>query len=203
VSVTGKYNGGTVGAYGNYIHGGFILTGVVKVDLLGFDWQAPVLGLATTAGVDTVGARVEAAYKHLVIGRSGWLEPFGNLTYAKSSWDQFSVLATTFDLNGNESLLGRLGMRVGSDVGGGPVALKVYAGVGVAYEFDELNTASVVSGGATLPLTHMLDTTALELQGGVKWSDISPGLSLSVNSSGRLSKSSQEYGGKATVNYNF
>jgi outer membrane autotransporter protein len=184
------------------MNGGFMLTGVLKADLLGFDWTAPSIGTAS-ADVNTIGGRVEAAYKHFIMGGSGWLEPFGNITHASSDWDQFSVLATTFDLSGNQSTLGRLGMRVGADVGGGQTALKVYAGASVAYEFDEMNTASVLSGGATLPLTHVLDTTALELQGGVKWSDPASGLSLSVNSSGRFSKNAQEYGGKATVNYNF
>jgi outer membrane autotransporter protein len=203
VPVSGKFEGGTFGVYGSYLNGGFSLSASLKADLLNFDWKAPSLNLDASADVKTFGGRVEAAYKHVVGGHS-WMEPYANLTYAQSHWDEFTVLATTFDIDDNQSLLGRAGLRVGTDVHNSTSQLiKVFAGVGVVYEFDGDNTAGISSGGNTLSLTHQVDTTSLELQGGFKLQDIDTGLSLSVTSNGKVSEDAEEYGGRATLNYKF
>lgn len=203
IPVSGDYEGGTFGVYGSYVNGGFSLSAVGKVDLLNFDWRAPTLDLDASSDVNTFGGRLEAAYK-LPVSTASWLEPYTNLTYAKSNWDQFSVLATTFSFDDNESILGRAGVRLGTDFQNSETLFtKVFAGVGVVYEFDENNTANIISGGFVLPLQHQADTTSLELQGGFKLEDISSGLAVSITSTGRFSEEAEEYGGKATVNYKF
>src|SRR5690606_18509883 len=129
-ALSGEFEGGSVGAYVNYLHGGWMLSGVIKADFLDFDWQATSLGLQAKTDVTTVGGRIEAAYKHR-FGDTGWIEPYANLTYAESSWDKFDVLATTFDLDGNNSLLGRIGLRVGADVKAANSTFKIFAGAGI------------------------------------------------------------------------
>ncbi len=204
ISLRGRYEGGTVGAYASYMQGGLMLSAVLNANLLDFDWRASALDLKANSGVDTLGGRIEATYKlYPSVGGAAWLQPYANLAYARSSWDQFSVLATTFAIQDNESLLGRLGLRVGADVRTGQSLLNVFAGAGVVYEFNDTNKADIVSGGFTLPLAHNFDATSLELQGGVKWTDVGKGLSLSITSTGRFSEDVQEYGGKATVNFQF
>jgi outer membrane autotransporter protein len=205
VPVRGEFEGGTVGVYASYMQGGLMLSSVVKADLLDFDWRAqvPSQDLKASSHVDTFGWRLEAAYKQFLTPGGAWFEPYANLTYAKSNWDQFTVLATTFAIDDNDSLLGRLGLRVGADVRGNQSLFKVFAGAGVAHEFKGENGADIISGGFTLPLTHKVDDTSLELQGGFKWTDIGRGLSLSITSTGRFSEDTQEYGAKATVNYQF
>lgn len=204
VPVSGDFDGGSVGAYAAYVDGGLKLSAVVKADFLDFDWRANALGLNASTNADTYGGRIEAAYKHQLEYSAAWLEPYANLTYANSSWDDFTVLATTFAIGENESLLGRAGARFGTDVKYGENQFaKVFAGAGIVYEFDVENTASINSGGFELPLTHKVDATSLELQAGVKFEDLDEGLSLSITSSGRLSENSEEFGGKATLNYRF
>jgi outer membrane autotransporter protein len=202
VPVRGKFEGGSVGAYVSGKQGNLMLSALFKADLLDFDWTAPTLNESASSHVNVYGGRVEAALKQPVGARAAWVEPYGNLTYAKSDWDQFSVLATTFAIHDNDSLLGRLGLRVGTDVRGTENMLKVFAGVGVAHEFFGSNHADIVSGGFTLPLVHNLDPTSLELQGGLNWTN-ARGLSLSLTSSGRFSEDVQEYGGKAALNRKF
>jgi outer membrane autotransporter protein len=205
VSVTGSYTGGSAGVYMAYVQAGFTLSAVGKADFLDFDWKAvtPTGALASNTEVVTYGGRVEAAYK-LGVSRSAWVEPYANVTYATSDWDRFTVLATTFDFDGNESLLGRLGFRIGADFHHSETLFsRVFAGIGVVQEFDERNVANIVSGGFDLPLTHETDATSLEVQGGVKIEDTANGLGLSINSSGRFSEDVEEYGGKAVVNYKF
>ena len=204
IAVSGEYEGGSVGAYAAYVQGGFSLSGVVKADFLDFDWKAPALGLDASSEVETYGGRLEAAYKHLLGYSGSWLQPYANVTFANSSWDQFSVLATTFAIDDNESLLGRAGLRLGSDLKYDEGQhVKVYVGARVVYEFDEENTATIQSGGFDLPLVHEVDQTSLEVQGGFKFEDMPSGLSVSINSSGRFSGDTEEYGGRATFNLQF
>lgn len=202
VAVSGDYEGGTIGAYGSYLWQGLTLSAVAKVDLLKFDWDSSSLDITESADVDTWGGRIEAAYK-IALGEAPWLEPYGNLTYAHSSWDSFSVLDTEFDLDGNESLVGRLGLRIGADFYGESEYAKIFAGAGVAEQFEDGTTADVVSGGATLPLSDDIDDTALEVLGGFKFGGNETGLSITVTGTGQFSDSVEGYGGKATVNYQF
>ena len=177
------------------------MSGVLKADFLNFDWRAPGLGLEAETDVNTFGGRIEATYKHK-FNASGWLQPYANLTYARSSWDEFDVLATTFDLGGNDSLLGRVGLRIGADIREGGSTFNIFAGAGVAYEFSGDNQADIISGGATLPLVHSLDTTTLEVQGGVRWI-AENGFSLSLTGHGNFSKNVEQYGGRANMSIQF
>lgn len=202
VAVSGDYEGGTIGAYGSYLWQGLTLSAVGKVDLLKFGWDSSSLNIKENADVDTWGGRVEAAYK-LALGEAPWIEPYGNLTYADSSWDSFEVLGTEFDLDDNDSLVGRLGLRVGADFYGTTDYAKVFIGGGVAEQFEDGTTADLVSGGATLPLSDDIDDTVYEVLGGFKFGGTEHGLSVTVTGTGQFSDSIEGYGGKATVNYQF
>jgi len=202
VAVSGDYEGGTVGAYGSYLWQGLTLSAVAKADLLKFGWDSSSLNIKENADVDTWGGRVEAAYK-IALGEAPWLEPYGSLSYARSSWDKFSVLGTEFDLDGNESFVGRLGLRIGADFYGNTEYARIFAGAGVAEQFEDGSTADIVSGGATLPLSDDIDDTALEVLGGFKFGGMESGLSIALAGTGQFSDSVEAYGGKATLNYQF
>lgn len=62
-------------------------------------------------------------------------------------------------LDGNESFVGRLGLRIGADLYGESEYAKIFAGAGMAEQFEDGSTADVVSGGATLPLSDDIDDT--------------------------------------------
>jgi outer membrane autotransporter protein len=203
ISLSADFEGGTVGGYAAYVRDGLTLSALAKVDFLDLDWKAHALNLDASTDVNTIGGRIEAAYKHPFLSGGSWLEPYANVTYAQSSWDQFSVLATTFAIDDNDSMLGRFGLRIGGDVRGPTNLARLFVGAGMVYDFDSETTAKIVSGGSTLPLSHDFNSTSLELQGGMKFEDIASGLSVSFTSSGRFSEDIEEYGGKATMNYRY
>lgn len=191
ISLRGEFSGATLGLHAGYTGGGWRLGAVVKADFLDFDWSAPALGLEASTDVTTFGARIEAAYRPATSGPV-WIEPRASLTWARSDWGRLELLDTGFDLSGNESLLGRAGLRLGRDIEAAHARIELFAGAGIVREFRDTSRAEVRSGGYTLPLAQNRDREALEIEAGVRWSSLDGNMAFTLTSGGRFSGNARQ-----------
>ena len=155
------------GAYATLMSGGFFVDAVGHVRLLGIDYAtaAPWADSVSTDGVN-YSVVVDAGYRAAVGAMT--IEPMATLAYNRTTIDGFDLLGNAVSYDAQESLKGRLGVRVAGEVTIEKGTVKPFLEANLWHEFKGENSATI-SGGA-VDLTLIDDTSGLsgELKGGVE-----------------------------------
>jgi hypothetical protein len=143
--------GGMVGAYLTFLHGGWAVDAKVLGNFGSLDYSNSAPGLVATdsAGYRSIGGVLDVGYRYGLYG-SSFVEPGATLTYARTSIDSLSIYGTTVDFQDADSLRGRLGVRVGTSIVSAAHKIEPFVGVSGWYEFDGKNQVSLASGGFNL-----------------------------------------------------
>ena len=163
-----SYEGGSVGATVTYYTHNFFLDGVFKADAL----QARFNGVGVGGGdatprtsVVSYGGVIDGGYR-FAFAASGFdhlfVEPIVSLAYVSSDFGSLGAAGSILSFNGNDSLRGRFGGRLGSTfISGGAYKVEI-AGSAAYWDRFSGNAAVTINSGALAP---QLTLTDHQLQG--------------------------------------
>ncbi len=173
------YRAGSAGAYATYLNGGFFADAAVKADFgkisyksdLGGGFQDGFKGDFTSVGliVDT---------GHRFTGNSAWfVEPKATLAYVHTRYDDATVLGTGVDMRDADSLRGRLGARVGTQLNRNGDIVEPWVEASAWHEFKGDYRTDLVSNGYVAPVSYDLGGTFGEVAGGLNFFGVESGWS--------------------------
>jgi hypothetical protein len=163
------YSAGSIGAYATYLNGGWFVDAVIKADLGSMDYSSNLGGGftdSTSSDFTSIGAVLDTGYRF--DGGSGlFFEPKATLSYVNTDVDNINVLGTNVKFEDGDSLLGRLGGRIGTSMDGAASVTELYLEASAWNEFEGDYKASLLSNGFSVPVGY--DTGGLygEVAGGV------------------------------------
>jgi len=152
-----------VGVYGAMVHGGFYVDGQVLANFYQMELTTQSNGISDQAlnahGIAVTG---NAGYHH-DFGNNWFVEPSAGITWSRTSVDPLDVSGTfilgnlfggppgTLQINDIESILGRIGVRVGTSATVGNVYLQPFATAALWHEFAG-DVTSTFNGGVNVLL---------------------------------------------------
>ena len=160
------YDVGDIGLYAAYVTGPAFVNVLFKYDIDQLSASNPVAGYRAEPNSDAYGGAVEVGYR---LGTPRlWLEPVTSLQYVSANLDSFAAQGASFDFDDADSLLGKIGFRVGGafHLANG-VVLSPYAGGHYVKEFDGGDQVAFVSGGYTVNFTNRRPGGYGQAEGGV------------------------------------
>jgi len=163
------YSAGSIGAYATYLNGGWFVDAVIKADLGNMDYSSNLGGGfsdSTSSDFTSIGAVLDTGYRF--DGGSGvFFEPKATLSYVSTDIDNMNVLGTRVKFDDGDSLMGRLGGRIGTSMDGAASITELYLEANAWNEFEGDYKASLLSNGFSVPVGY--DTGGLygEVAGGV------------------------------------
>lgn len=174
-SSSGSMRGGSIGAYLTYMNGGLFADVVAKADFLSIRHTAD--GATATTSGRAIGAIADVGYR--MNGGDMFVEPMATLAYVNTTTGAFTLLGTDVSFPDGNSLLGRLGVRVGSGaVASAMHRVETYLTASVWNEFFGGDTATIVGLGGD-PVTVTNDGIGLyfEVGAGVEVASLVNGMS--------------------------
>jgi putative surface-exposed virulence protein len=174
-SSIGSMRGGSVGAYLTYMNGGLFADLLVKADFLTIRHTAD--GATATTNGRAIGAIADVGYR--MNGGEAFVEPLATLAYVNTTTGAFTLLGTDVSFPDGNSLLGRLGVRVGAGgVADATHRVETYLTASVWNEFLGGDTATIVGLGGD-PVTVTNDGIGLyfEVGAGVEVASLTNGVS--------------------------
>jgi outer membrane autotransporter protein len=147
-----EYQQGSIGAYITYINGGFFADVAVKGDFGSIDYSTQFGGTADADYV-SIGVIGDVGYRHNM--SSGWfIEPKATLAYVNTDIDDINVLGTGISFEDGDSVRGRLGARIGTQMQKGSSLIEPYLEANVWNEFEGNYNATLASGGFGIPVMY-------------------------------------------------
>jgi outer membrane autotransporter protein len=143
------YSAFSLGVYTTYLQGGFFIDATFKADFGTMDYDSNVGGGFSdddSASFTSVGGVIDTGYR-FGLGTSAFFEPQASLSYVHTSIDDISVLGTDVSFDDGESLLGRLGARLGASMDGNTMRSEFFVQASVYDEFMGDYDASLASNG--------------------------------------------------------
>jgi outer membrane autotransporter protein len=167
--------GGSVGAYLTYENGGLFTDFLVKADFLTIRHTAD--GATATTNGRAIGAIADVGYR--MNGGEVFVEPMATLAYVNTTTGAFTLLGTDVSFPDGNSLLGRLGMRVGSGaVVNAEHRIETYLTASVWNEFLGGDAATIVGlGGDPVTVTNAGIGLYFEVGAGVEVAGLTNGVS--------------------------
>jgi autotransporter family porin len=110
-----SYEGGEVGVYATYLHGGLFVDTLAKADLLTLD-PREVKGFPDTLDDTNVGGRVDTGYRFGGFNGGMFVEPLATIAVAWANVEGFTKDGNTVEFDDDPNVRGRLGLRVGTSM---------------------------------------------------------------------------------------
>lgn len=153
-----------LGGYAVYFDEGFYLDGVAKVDYSWGTFVSPISNTDDDVALTTGGLSLETGYTIMVSDRA-FIEPQGQISYSHTWGTDFQDgSGSNIALDGYDSLVGRLGLRVGANFAVGDRGrASPYLQAGVLHEL--LGDASAEVSGLTIDSS--VTGTTYEVGGGI------------------------------------
>lgn len=138
-----------VGTYGVATYGNFFVDGLIRADYFQTDLDSPT-ALLFNQKVDAHGftAAASAGYNWKVPNSTWFIEPSAGVVWSKEKVNPVNVtspvagIAGTTQVNDIESIMGRVGVRVGTTVESSSVAWTPFAAVSVWHDFAGNDTGN-------------------------------------------------------------
>lgn len=166
-STSADFEGGLVGGYMSYIDGGWFVDAKLVANIGDMDYSARAMntGVKDGANFTSIGGVIDTGYRFN--SGAAFIEPGATLSYVSTDLDHLSVFDSTVDFGNDDSLRGRLGVRVGTALFYERYKVEPFMGVSAWYEFAGDNTADVASGGYSLTADDDRGGASAEVSGGV------------------------------------
>lgn len=172
--------GATVGVYATYLNQAFFIDALVKADFLTVDYAAPSLRpFVDTADAKalSIGARIDSGFR-VPFGATGFIDPLATVSYVSTEIDDMALSGATVDYGDNDSLQGRLGLRIGGEVFRTPgFRAEASLTASVWQELLPKNEVTIISNGPNLIATDDFDETFAEFSGSFNLFDLGGGFS--------------------------
>ena len=147
------YDVGNVGLYAAYVAGPAFVNLLFKYDHDELSASSPIARYKADPNADGYGGAAEAGYR--LGGSRLWAEPVASLEYVRTNLDSFAAQGASFQFDGADSLLGKVGLRVGGALRlASGVLLSPYGGAHLVKEFDGDNRVAFTSGGYTVAFAN-------------------------------------------------
>ncbi|MFY7851136.1 MAG: autotransporter domain-containing protein, partial [Brevundimonas sp.] len=160
--------GAVFGLYGTYMTGGWFIDGVVALNSMDLDYQAPTLAPAPNniyaSEVNSTGFQIEGGYK-LALGETTSFEPLASVSYVKTDIDAIDVPGATINWDEQTSLRGSLGARLTTLVSSDRFDTRFGLTARAWNEFEGENTLVIDNLGPDLQLTDDFSGSFGEVQG--------------------------------------
>ncbi|KAF3996351.1 autotransporter domain-containing protein [Glaciimonas immobilis] len=148
-----------IGAYGTYLDDGFYTDLVFQYGIHRLSVTAPATQ-SNSDGFSTM-ASIEIG-KSFPLGHGWMLEPQAQLIYNSIKLDSVNISGTTVEQNANPKALGRVGVRVTTDVATSIGHLQPYARVNIWHGFSGEDITTFVSPAAITPISTSVGYTSTE-----------------------------------------
>lgn len=173
------YKVGSIGAYVTYLNGGFFADAALKADFGKIDYSSDLgggFGDSFSTDFKSVGVTVDTGYRFN--GATGWFfEPKATLSYVRTTYDDAVVLGTGVSINDADSLRGRLGARLGTQMVSNGNIIEPWLEASAWHEFKGDYTATLTSNGFNLPVSYDVGGTFGEVAGGANFINVGNGWS--------------------------
>jgi hypothetical protein len=173
------YKVGSVGAYVTYLNGGFFADAALKADFGKIDYSSDLgggFGDSFNTDFKSVGVTVDTGYRFN--GATGWFfEPKATLSYVRTTYDNAVVLGTGVSIDDADSLRGRLGARLGTQMVSNGNIIEPWLEASAWHEFKGDYTATLTSNGFNLPVSYDVGGTFGEVAGGANFINVGNGWS--------------------------
>lgn len=163
------YQTGVVGAYATYIQGGFFADGKIMAQFGDVDYSSSAQQGITandSADLTSIGGVLDAGYRAQLDGAT-FIEPGATLAYVNADVDDLAIFGHTAQFGDDDSLRGRLGVRLGTTLVDMGTKYEPFVGVSAWQKFSADNSASVVSNGVTLTANDDAEGTIGEVSLGL------------------------------------
>jgi autotransporter family porin len=146
-----SYEGGEVGVYATYLHGGLFVDTLAKADFLTLDPRA-VRGFPDTLDNTNVGGRVDTGYRFGGFNGGMFVEPLATIAVAWANVEGFTKDGNTVEFDDDPNVRGRLGLRVGTSMEAWEgVTFEPFVIGSVWSTLSGTNSATLTSLGTTFP----------------------------------------------------
>ena len=199
-----SYEGGEVGVYATYLHGGLFVDTLAKADLLTLD-PREVRGFPDTLDDTNVGGRVDAGYRFGGFSGGPFVEPLATIAVAWANVEGFTKDGNTVEFDDDPNVRGRLGLRVGTSMAAWDGATFEPFLIGSVWStLGGTNSATLTSLGTTFP-TFSDESTDVwgEVSGGVNFFVPSKQTSVYAKVDVSFGEDLDGIGGKAGMRYNW
>jgi hypothetical protein len=162
------FDGGTVGAYATYLNGGWFVDGKFSADLGTMDYKnsTPNLSAKDNSNFQSYGFTLDTGHRSN-LGYGTFFEPGATLSYVATNIDSIKIYGSDVNFDNGDSLLGRVGIRVGTAFVNSGYRVEPFLGLSALYEFLGDNTASLTSNGYSLSADNDTKGAMGEVSGGV------------------------------------
>jgi outer membrane autotransporter protein len=160
--------GAVFGLYGTYVTGAWFVDGIVAMNSMDLDYQAPTLAPAGSnifaSEVNSTGFQIEGGYK-LALGETTSLEPLASVSYVKTDIDAIDVPGATINWDEQTSFRGSLGARLSTLVSTDRFDARFGITARAWNEFEGENVLTIDNLGPDLTLTDDFSGSFGEVQG--------------------------------------
>ncbi|WP_052699271.1 autotransporter outer membrane beta-barrel domain-containing protein [Hyphomicrobium sp. 99] len=162
------FDAGTVGAYATYLNGGWFVDSKFSADIGTVDYSNWTTNLSAkdNSSFASYGFTIDSGYR-TNLGFGTFIEPGATLSYVRTNVDSLNLYGTEVNFDDGDSLLGRIGVRVGTAFVHSAYRVEPFLGMSGLYEFLGDNTASLTSNGFKLSANDNTTGALGEVSGGV------------------------------------
>ncbi|MCH5376948.1 MAG: autotransporter outer membrane beta-barrel domain-containing protein, partial [Planctomycetes bacterium] len=163
---------GVFGAYMTFLSNGWFIDGKFAAQFGNLDYsnRGATVASSSDAHFSQYGITVDGGYR-FNFGQT-FIEPGATLSWVSTDLDNLNVYSTNVRFGDGDSLRGRLGLRIGTQVAYGAGArMEPFLGASIWQEFDGSNSASITSNGFTFTSRDSTEGTYGEISGGLNFFD--------------------------------
>ena len=163
-----NFDGGTVGAYATYLNDGWFVDSKFSADIGTMDYanSAPYVSAKDSSNFQSYGFTIDTGHRSN-LGYGTFFEPGATLSYVATNIDLINIYGSDVNFDNGNSLLGRVGVRVGTAFIHSGYRVEPFLGLSGLYEFLGDNSASLVSNGYSLTANNDTKGAMGDVSGGV------------------------------------
>ncbi len=177
---------------------------MIKDDIAKIDLTLPTVPAIPTVNANSIGVQLNAGWHFDGGADAGGLffEPIGTISYVRTTSDGLTMLGTAFKWEEANSLRGRLGVRIGDNLGSDTTTIQPFLYAGIGEEFLGDNHMTFASGGESIQFTDKpvrtfgLGSIGVNVFGNNGWSGF-------IKTDGFLANHSEGYAVRLGLKYTF
>lgn len=193
-------DGPMAGLYATYLSGAWFVDVLGMGQWLDTDLKTTFDGASASTDINSWGVVADTGYR---FGKAGgmFFEPMGTLAWVSTDMDSFDLLGASVDDADGDSLLGRVGLRIGTQFMSGGHRVEPFVVGSLWHEFEGDNSVQLTSAGFVLPIADEIDDTYGEVGGGINIFSLSGNFSAFAKGDVRIADDIDGVSGKAGVRW--